>query len=294
MQEYYVLKKFEIFPAHPQGILFYTPEVSAHIKNEKLVALLKNIYYEKTVELNESSLDYLINRHQLPFSSVKEYLMTELKIISSLSAQRFNKLFIYSDDTFISEYLTQHFRQGYGLDVVITQELEALTTHSLLIVFQAKYHSEKVEKVYAACHQHHAWMVTAYLASHYLIIDNIFNSEKGVPCHFCNFYRHQHLVSSTNNLKKTSWINFSRRMLLEDKPVLPAMPFTSIEQGLITFWLARILKNYLDPHGINLLLNDMGKYHWINLLTGEMNQEQAVHWAFCQCLNEVYDERDRQ
>ncbi len=283
----FALKKFDLFKnkrEDGEGALLYTPEISAHIKNQNLVRLLEDIKESNVLEIDESLLNNIIEKHDLDPIAVKKYLVNELELISMFNEVRFNKLFINSDNKQVNDALVNYFSRGYGLKTYSEIDSQEVTADSIVLVFNSVYSPKKIIDIYTLCKQKNSWVITAYIANHYLVIDNIFNANKGVPCHFCNFNRHQNIVASKNNLKKTSWINFCRRAITEDIHVLPAINLTHIECGLITYWLAKSIKNFIDPRSYYLLMNEISRYSWVNLTTGEMNQEQAVHWSCCDCL----------
>jgi McbB family protein len=284
MQEpHYWLKDFELYPDKQEGALFYTPEISAHIKNKEVVSLLTELKDKKRTLSSSASLDSLCEKYNLQNTKIKNYLAHELKVIAVQESDRFEKVIIHTDDEEITQVLYAHFADYYGLEVFSGLNAQEVDARTLIFCFNSVYCAPNFDEVYQLTRQTNAWALTSYIANHYLIIDNIYQPNKGVPCHFCNFNRHQNLVMSKNTLKKSSWINYSRRALAEDMPSMPAMKLSVIERSLVMFWLANLARNFINPHSLSLTLQDVTRYCWINLLTGEMNQEQAVHWFVCQC-----------
>ena len=46
----------------------------------------------------------------------------------------------------------------------------------------------------------------------------------------------------------------------------------------------KIIKNFIGSSPARLFMNETLEYSWVNLLSGKQDQEQAVHWSFCDCL----------
>jgi McbB family protein len=288
LEKQYVLKDFDLFNDKGEGVLFYSPEISAHIKNKNLIALLREIKHSKIRHAGNSTLNRLIEKYNLQDTTVKKYLSQELKIIAALDEDRFEKIFIHSDDIQIGNALYEYFTDRFGIKMFYNWAEAVVDRQSLIVVFNTSYSNDGFDEAYQLAKRNNAWVITAYIANHYLMIDNIFQPQKGMPCHFCNFNRHQNLVMSKNTLKKTAWANFSRRALAEDVEALPAMRYSEIERGVVLFWLAKAMQNYINPHGFYLSLQDVSRYSWINLISGEVNSEQAVHWPMCQCQDEEH------
>jgi McbB family protein len=282
----YILKDFDIYPDKNAGALFYTPEFSAHIKNDNLVALLLELKKTSHSYSMESTLDRLFEKYNLQNTPIKNYLTQELKIIALLEENRFDNLFIQADDMEINNLLHDYYSHKFGVTLYSDLMCAELQANSLIFFFRSVYRGAEFDALFAQASEKNTWILSAYLANHYLIIDNIYHPQKGMPCHFCNFNRHQNLMMSKNALAKTSWINFSRRALAHDIHALPAMKLTAAERGLAVFWLITTLKKFLSPHDATLSTQDLTRYAWINLLNGEMNQEQAMHWMMCSCRSE--------
>lgn len=287
MQEMeYTFKEFELLPDKNEGALFYSPETSAHLKSQSLIDMLKELKANKMDRILDSTLNRLIEKYNLQNTSIKEYLSNDLKVMALLEKDRFEKIFFGSNDAEISNILHESIPPRYGVKMLSWLDENLMDAKSLIVIFNNRYWPADFDKAYQLAKKHNAWVITAYIANHYLIIDNIYTAQKGVPCHFCNFNRHQNLVLSKNNLKKTSWINFTRRAMAEDVTALPGIRFTPVERGLVAFWLTKMIKNFISPHGMTMTVQDVTCYTVVNLMTGEMNKEQAVHWLVCQCRNE--------
>lgn len=279
----YMFKDFDLFPDKHEGALFYSPEISAHLENKNLISLLQEIKNNKINYTKDSTLNGLIEKFNLQNTTVKKYLSQELRILAMLEDDRFGSLFLNTDDISIQNTLHEYFAGRFGVKLFSQLDETVLNDKSLIFMFNSIYWPDDFDKAYRLAQKYQAWVITAYVANHYLVIDNIYNPQKGMPCHFCNFNRHQNLVMSKNTLKTTAWTNYARRALLEGIESLPAMRFTAVEKGLMTFWLAKQIRNFINPHAVSLSLQEVSCYTWINLISGEMNQEQAVHWLDCPC-----------
>jgi McbB family protein len=280
----YIFKDFDIFPDKKAGALFYTPEITTHITNKNLVALLLELKAKNLECSLESSLERLFEKYNLSNTSVKDYLEQELKIIALLDSERFDRLYLQADDTDINNQIHDYYAHKFGVKVY--SRLDNANENSLIFLFNSIYNREDFDVIYAQACQTSAWIITAYIANHYLVIDNIYHPQKGMPCHFCNFSRHQNLMMTQNALTPTSWINYSRRSLSQDMRSLPAMKLTAAERGLVVFWLIKAIKKFISPHSPAMAVQEVSQYTWINLLSGEMNKEQAVHWMMCACRAE--------
>src|ERR1700733_2278537 len=111
----YMLKDFELFPDKNEGALIYSPETSAHITHENVVKLLQEI--KKARELTEPVLNKLTEKYNLQDTTIRDFLIRELKIISPIDEVRFEKLFISSDDAEVSDVLHTHFSANRGIKV---------------------------------------------------------------------------------------------------------------------------------------------------------------------------------
>jgi McbB family protein len=282
---HYILKDFDIYPDKESGALFYTPEHSAYIEGDNLIAMfheLKSMHFPSS----EPTLERLFEKYNLQHTKIKKYLIYELKILSLLEKDRFDNLYIHADDMEINNSIHDYYSHKYG--VTLYSDLRDAAAHSgaLIFFFRSRYNAADFDALYARVSEKNVWVMSAYLANHYLIIDNLFHPQKGMACHFCNFNRHQNLMMSKNKLANTSWVNFSRRAQAHDLHALPAMKLTAAERGLAVFWLITLSKKFLSPHCKVLSPQDLTRYTWINLQSGEMNQEQAMHWMVCACRSE--------
>lgn len=279
-----LIKQFEIIAEQQGGAFLYTPEVTAHLTNKKLISLLQTLKAHSLQKIDLKQLNELIDQYDLTETSVKQYLQRDLKILSLLSKDRFEKIFIISDSKEIQNHLSAYLTETHGIKTYINS-LAMIDEKSLVLIFNQIYDPQTINDVYAIAAHTNAWVLSSYLIHHYLMIDNIFNSEKGAPCHFCNLQRFNNIVISKNNIKQTSWINYCRRLLENDIESLPAITVGKIEIGLILFWLARTIRNFIDVQGCTLFVNDIYRYSAINLHNAEAHHEHATHWSFCKCLN---------
>ncbi|GEM_PF-3644481 len=285
MQINYCIKSFEIVPDKNNEALFYTPEVSANIKHAKVIDLLMDIKGNKFSCITEEWLEKLINKHELANTPIKKYLISDLKLMSSIDENAFTKLFIISDEHVIKKRLNKYFSDHYALEVFTQMNLSKLDDRSLVVLYANVYSEKKMSEVYQHCIAANAWIITAYIANHYLVIDSIFNAKKGLPCHFCYFKRNQKILEGSSNMKKTAWVNVLQHALKKEYFIFPAMTLTHIEKGLISFWLTDAIKKFTNPHNKKNKMNDLGKSVRANLITGEKHQEQTIHWPFCECMD---------
>lgn len=279
-----LIKQFEIIAEQQGGAFLYTPEVTAHLTNRKLILLLQELKSYSLQKIDHKQLNDLIDQHELTDTNAKEYLQRDLKILALLSKERFENVFIVSDSKEIQNHLSAYLTEIHGIKTYINS-LAMINDKSLILNFNQIYDPQTINDIYAISAHTNAWVLSSYLVHHYLIIDNIFNTEKGSPCHFCNLQRFNNVVLSKNNLKQTSWINYCRRLIENDINTIPAITVGKIELGLILFWLARSVRNFIDVQGCTLFVDDIYRYNVINLINAEAHHEHATHWSFCKCLN---------
>jgi McbB family protein len=112
----------------------------------------------------------------------------------------------------------------------------------------------------------------------------MFNHNSGVPCHFCNFNRHKHVMMANGRMKKSAWLNFCKYTFSQSLDITPSKTLNHAEKGLATFWLTQIVNQVVSSQSRTLFLKEMTQYKWINLINGDIGYEQSVHWPFCECL----------
>jgi len=277
-----LIRKYELSESN-QGVYLYTPEISAKIKNKKMISLLNLIKNKNIMEINDDVFDNMLLELELTPKVAKEYLQNELKILSYSGSDKFDELLICTNDNEITESIAKYFEKGYDLQVYTDVTQFNISDKTLIVAFQKNYQQSFIDNIYQLSHAHNSWVITSYVVSNHFIIDNMFNDKKGMPCHFCNLNRHKNIIMSQNNLKKTSWINYCREIFNEKNFSLPSIPISHLEKWLILFWLVKRVKSFVNPYGFTQFVNDVSQYHWINLLTGDSYHEQAVHWPFCTC-----------
>lgn len=263
---------------------YYSIAVSAKITHEKVAVFLSHLARLRLKEIKQRDLIDLFQRYNLD-TNIQDYLQQQLQLFVPIASDRFEHLYVISDNPSLGHDLCAECITGYGLDVMGSDAAIPISTrNSLIVLFNQNYRRSNFTSIYQSSRQPDSYFVTAYIIHKYLIIDNIYNCSKGVPCHFCNFDRRVNNLMANPISQKTSWYNFYQSVLQTKADIVPVIPMTKAREGIILFSLVRFIKAFLATYKPSMYLEEVNESHCIDLETGDVAKNASVHWPHCECV----------
>jgi McbB family protein len=264
----------------------YTHRSSVKISHSSMVDLLEFMLQKKIDFLSEEDVKSLSERYDLPYQATLNFLKNDLAILASHNEEQFQNLYIFSDNADIRQALTQEFSKHYGLNVFASEKLCPIAKpKSLALLFSANYQEQAYKDLYHLPHPEDTYFITAFLADKYLIIDNIYNKQMGVPCHFCAINQLKAVAMTSPELQGFSWLLFYRELLKNKASFCPASPLSVMNKHLTIYILCKFIKRYVDPSSRELWCDSVNEFWHADLEQNKIEREAAIHWELCDCVN---------
>jgi McbB family protein len=282
----FIVRPFVIYNA-ASSYYCYSNQTSAKITNDNLLQLLQHLLQEKTHELTKQELEQLAAQYNLNGDVVRRFLVESLRILSSKNEERFQYLYIMSDNHYIQQALSDEFSRHYGLTVIPKMDFSPITTEkSLIVFFNQEYKEHEFKKLYSLSNHSDSYFVTSFLVDNYLIIDNIYNKNKGTPCHFCGTNQLRATTLTSPDISYFNWLVFYRQLLKGGFVSFPAAPMSMLSRALTTYSLGKFVKQFIDPFGRELYQDNISEFWHVNLDKNKVEKESAMHWHLCECYHD--------
>lgn len=251
-----------------------------------MLDLLELMLQQRFDFLTEEEIKSLSDRYNLPYLPTLKFLKDDLSILVPHNEEQFQNLYIFSDNADIREALTQEFSKHYGINVFANTKLCPIDKpKSLVLLFRENYQEETYKDLYNSLDLQDTYLITAFLADKYLIIDNIYNKQQGVPCHFCAINQLKTVAMTSPELQGFSWLLFYRELLKNQANFLPASPLTVMNKHLTIYMLCKFIKRYVDPAARELWCDSVNEFWHVDLEQNKTEREAAIHWELCDCVN---------
>ena len=264
----------------------YTHQTSAKITHPPLIHFLETIAQQKLDLFTQEEIELLLQRYSLHHDSTLKFLMENLRILTWHDEEQFQNLYIFSDNAEVKEALTQEFFKHYGITVIVHDRPSSINKpKSLVLLFNEHYQEQHYKDLYSLPHLNDTFFITAFLVDKYLIIDNLYNKQKGVPCHFCNVNHLKTTAITSPEIQHFSWLIFYRQLLKGKENFFPATPLTVMNKHLVVYTLCQYIKRYLDPAAHELWHDNINEFWHVDLERNQIEKEAATHWELCHCMH---------
>jgi len=281
----FIVKPFSLYQTSTSSYC-YTPQASAKLTNSNLVNLLRYVQTNHIDYLQQAELEQLTQQFGLESTPVMKFLIEQVKILLIHDEQRFKHFYLMSDNKNIQAVLFEEFSKHYGLNVIKKDDFNPIKTpQSLVLLFNQAYTESQFKQLYQLDCPADTYFISSYLADKYLIIDNIYNKDKGVPCHFCGLNHLRTTVTTSPDVQNFSWLVFYRNLLKEGLNIIPSPPVTVLTEAFIVSALGKFLKQFLDHSTRELLQDNTSEFWHIDLEKQRFEKEAAIHWPLCECLH---------
>lgn len=281
----FLVKPFVLYHT-PSHCYCYTQHASAKIIHPNLVKWLEWILQQGIHELDEIEIKQACELFNLVYEAVIHFLGEHLRILVKQDENRFQYLYILTDNQVIQTAMTEEFSKHYGLCVYNKIDFSPIKTEkSLILLFNQQYNEWQFKNLYSLSDVADTYFISSFLADKYLIIDNIYNKKKGVPCHFCGINQLRTTTQTSPDIQDFSWLMFYRQLLKDSSPLIPAIPFTRLNEALVIHSLGRFIKQFVDPHSRYLFHDQVNEFWHIDLERNHLEREASMHWLLCDCVN---------
>ncbi len=281
----FIVKPFVIYNIASYSYC-YSSHTSAKITNDNLLQLLQHLLQKNTHELQKQEFEQLAMQYHLQSDVVLRFLVEDLRVLSLKNEDRFQYLYIMSDNSYVQDALCDEFSRHYGLTVIPQMDFSPITTEkSLIVFFNQEYKEHEFKKLYDLSHSPDSYFVTSFLADKYLVIDNIYNKNKGAPCHFCGTEQLRTTAVTSPDITHFGWLVFYRQLLKGGFTSFPSAPLTMLNKALVTYSLGKFIKQFIDPFSYELYQDHINEFWHVNLDKNKIEKEPAMHWHLCECLH---------
>lgn len=259
-------------------------KISAKLKHPGLSRFLNHLLTHEIVKLSQAEFTTLAGDFQIDSMALQDFLISQSGLFKiNLSDDVFSDLVFFGHED-VSKQLTQAFSGNGNLSIHHYNEIKNINTaNTILVYFAPSLNTKEIRRFYDSSENENNYLITAYLLSEYLIIDNIYSKKSGLPCHFCHSERLKLNGDLIPGGQKKSWLGYYREMMRENNNVLFEPKLPGIYSGYIAYTLFQFIRRLVDPFCPEWHYDQYTHFWHIHLDKMQITKEAGSFWPYCSC-----------
>jgi McbB family protein len=255
-----------------------------------LFELLSSLRGRVAAPLTKSEIVHLLHHPLLPGQLLFRLLQTKVGLFQSASVavDSFRGIVLISDVPEALENMAASLREEvhFPIEILDIKHVGSDVSSHLVVAYLESYRASLVRSLHARYGSANSenLILISYIDRRNFLIDNLYSSVHGTPCHFCRRAWMDEDTAGLESHNSDPWMGFMSQMAATENDISPSLPISAVERGFLLFHLYRTVRDLVSSFASPLTHDRAMAAARIFIRTGEMRTSTIPHHPGCDCL----------